>query len=226
MNLVIPTSEARTGYLVFCCCQHSHTHTHTRTHARTHAHTRRDSSLNCALDQIHSFLLCFYWFITTMHAPPHPCSSDWWWLSLVLFRKIDERFLFSPPSLSLGNRCNDALGFASAGSVSSYSTLQIFRDASTRDGCFSRDEHCTCFKPGRSPRLSHSSWTLMCDCLVRLLRLCCLMSLVVLLMVGSHDRRSLQLFPKMYYYAAPILRSETTLPLKIHSTYVKINHTM
>ena len=32
--------------------------------------------------------------------------------------------------------------------------------------------------------------------------------------VGSHDRRSLQLFPKMYYYASPTLRSETTLPLK------------
>ena len=42
--------------------------------------------------------------------------------------------------------------------------------------------------------------------------------------VGSHDRRSLQLFPKMYYYLSP--RSETTLPLKIHSTYVKNNHTM
>ena len=42
------------------------------------------------------------------------------------------------------------------------------------------------------------------------------------LMVGSHDRRSLQLFPKMYYYASPTLRSETTLPLKDHSTYVKI----
>ncbi len=46
------------------------------------------------------------------------------------------------------------------------------------------------------------------------------------LMVGSHDRRSLQLFPKMYYYASPTLRSETTLPLKNHSTYVKNNHTM
>ena len=33
-------------------------------------------------------------------------------------------------------------------------------------------------------------------------------------MVGSHDYRSLQLFPKMYYYASPTLRSETTLQLK------------
>ena len=44
-------------------------------------------------------------------------------------------------------------------------------------------------------------------------------------MVGSHDRRSLQLFPKMYYYVSPTLRSETTLPLKKnHSAYVKNNH--
>ena len=34
------------------------------------------------------------------------------------------------------------------------------------------------------------------------------------LMVGTHDRRCLQLFPEMYYYASPTLRSETTLPLK------------
>ena len=44
------------------------------------------------------------------------------------------------------------------------------------------------------------------------------------LMVGTHDRRCLQLFPEMYYYASPTLRSETTLPLKPHSTYVKNNH--
>ena len=37
---------------------------------------------------------------------------------------------------------------------------------------------------------------------------------VIALIVGSHDRRSLQLFPKMYYYASPTLSSETTLPLK------------
>ena len=36
----------------------------------------------------------------------------------------------------------------------------------------------------------------------------------VIVMVGSHDRRSLQLSSKMYYYASPTLRSETTLPLK------------
>ena len=44
----------------------------------------------------------------------------------------------------------------------------------------------------------------------------------VTVIVGLHDRRSLQLFPKLYYYASPTLRSETTLPLKDHSTYVKI----
>ena len=32
--------------------------------------------------------------------------------------------------------------------------------------------------------------------------------------LGSHDRRSLQLPPQMYYYASPTLRSETMLPLK------------
>ena len=49
---------------------------------------------------------------------------------------------------------------------------------------------------------------------------------LISIMVGSHDRRSLQLSPKMYYYASLTLRSETTLPLKNHSTYVKNNHTM
>ena len=49
---------------------------------------------------------------------------------------------------------------------------------------------------------------------------------MMMMKVGSHDRRSLQLLPKMYYYASPTLRSETTLMLKIHSTYVKNNHTM
>ena len=34
------------------------------------------------------------------------------------------------------------------------------------------------------------------------------------LIVGSHDRRSLQLYPKMYYYASPTPRSKTKLPLK------------
>ena len=39
-------------------------------------------------------------------------------------------------------------------------------------------------------------------------------SLTSHLIVGSHGGRSLQLFPKMYYYASSTLRSETTLPLK------------
>ena len=38
-------------------------------------------------------------------------------------------------------------------------------------------------------------------------------------MVGSHNRRSLQLFPK--YNASPTLRSETALPSKNPTTYVK-----
>ena len=50
-------------------------------------------------------------------------------------------------------------------------------------------------------------------------------SLTSHLIVGSHGGRSLQLFPKMYYYASSTLRSETTLPLK-NSMYVKSNHTM
>ena len=57
------------------------------------------------------------------------CSSDWRWHSLVLSRKIIQRFLFprlSPP----GNRWCNVLGFVPVGSVSSSSTLQIFRDAS------------------------------------------------------------------------------------------------
>ena len=57
------------------------------------------------------------------------CPSDWQWPSLVLWRKIVLRFLFlrvSPP----GDRWCDVLGFVSAGSVSSFSTLQIFREAS------------------------------------------------------------------------------------------------
>ena len=40
------------------------------------------------------------------------------------------------------------------------------------------------------------------------------------LMVDSHDRRSLQLPPKMYYYASPTLRSETMLPLKKQTQHV------
>ena len=57
------------------------------------------------------------------------CSSDWQWPSLVLSRKIVERFLFphlSPP----GDQWCEVLGFVPAVSVSSFSTLQIFRGAS------------------------------------------------------------------------------------------------
>ena len=56
------------------------------------------------------------------------CWSDCRWPFLVLTKKIVERFLFlslSPP----GDRWCDFLGFVPADSVSSSSTLQIFRDA-------------------------------------------------------------------------------------------------
>ena len=58
------------------------------------------------------------------------CSSDLQWpSSLVLSKKILWRFVFprlSPP----GDRWCGVLGFVPAGSVSSSSTLQIFREAS------------------------------------------------------------------------------------------------
>ena len=57
------------------------------------------------------------------------CPSDWQWPSLVLSRKIVLRFLFprlSPPD----DRWCDALGFVLACRVSSFSILQIFREAS------------------------------------------------------------------------------------------------
>ena len=55
-------------------------------------------------------------------------SSDWRWPSLDLSMKIVERVLFqrlSPP----GDQWCDVLGFVHAGSVSSFSTLHIFREA-------------------------------------------------------------------------------------------------
>ena len=51
------------------------------------------------------------------------------WLTMVLSRPFKERLLFlrlSPP----GHQWCDVLGFVSAGSVSSFSTLQIFRETS------------------------------------------------------------------------------------------------
>ena len=56
------------------------------------------------------------------------CSSDWRWSSLVLSRKVVSRFLFprlSPP----GDQWCDVLGFMPAGSVSSFSALEIFWEA-------------------------------------------------------------------------------------------------
>ena len=61
------------------------------------------------------------------------CSSDWRWHSLVLSRKTVQWFLFpllSPP----GDRWCDVLGFVPVGSISSSSTLRIFRDASHLEG--------------------------------------------------------------------------------------------
>ena len=55
--------------------------------------------------------------------------SDRRWSFLVLSSKIAERFLFlhlTPP----GDRWGGVLGFVLAGSVLSFSTFQIFRDAS------------------------------------------------------------------------------------------------
>ena len=52
------------------------------------------------------------------------------------------RFLFprlSPP----GDRWCDVLGFVPAGSVSSFSTLQIFREQATCEGCFARQSICS-----------------------------------------------------------------------------------
>ena len=61
------------------------------------------------------------------------CSSDRRWPSLVLSKKIVQRFRFqrlSPP----GNQWCDVLGFVPAGSILSFSTIQIFREASQLSG--------------------------------------------------------------------------------------------
>ena len=42
-----------------------------------------------------------------------------------------------------GGRWCDVLGFVPAGSVSSFSTLQIFREASHCEGCFARQSTCS-----------------------------------------------------------------------------------
>ena len=54
-------------------------------------------------------------------------------LALILFARL------SPP----GDRWCDVLGFVPAGSVSSFSTLQIFREASHLYGCFSGQSVCS-----------------------------------------------------------------------------------
>ena len=72
---------------------------------------------------------CFSEVSPTSPLKRFQCLSDWRWPSLVLSRTIVYRFLFprlSPP----GDRWCDVLGFVPAGSVSSFSTLQIFREAS------------------------------------------------------------------------------------------------
>ena len=72
------------------------------------------------------------------------CSSDWQWSSLVRSSQIVLRFLFPRLSPSCDRRC-DALGFVPAGSVSSTSTLQIFRDTSHMWWC--PPVHLLCYFP-------------------------------------------------------------------------------
>ena len=68
-------------------------------------------------------------------------SSDWEWPSLVLSRKIVERFFF--PRLSpRGDRWCDVLGFVPAGSVSSSSTRPIFWQARRMWTSFSSQSVC------------------------------------------------------------------------------------
>ena len=70
------------------------------------------------------------------------CSSDWRWTSLVLSRKVDERFRFprvSPP----GDRWCDILGFVPAGSVPSSSVLKISKTQATYYGCFAHQSSCS-----------------------------------------------------------------------------------
>ena len=55
------------------------------------------------------------------------CLYYWRWPSLVLSVKIVKRFLFPRPSPP-GDRRRDVLGFVHTDSVSSFSTLQVFRD--------------------------------------------------------------------------------------------------
>ena len=64
-------------------------------------------------------------FLFQSLSPPGDQWSDWRWPSLVLSKKIVSRFLFqslSPP----GDQWCDVFGFVPGGSVSSFSTLQIF----------------------------------------------------------------------------------------------------
>ena len=65
------------------------------------------------------------------------CWSHWRWPFLVLSGKIIEHFPFLCLS-SPGYRWCDVPGLVPAGSVSSSSTLQIFRD-----GCFARQSICS-----------------------------------------------------------------------------------
>ena len=65
---------------------------------------------------------------TTLPLKQFQCSSDWRRLSLVLARKVFERFLF-PCLSSPGDRRCVVLGYVLVGRVSSSSTLQIFWDA-------------------------------------------------------------------------------------------------
>ena len=110
-------------------------------HTHTHASPSRTSTLQFSLVQFKMvsmrskkpIILCVPPYLSevspTLPLKRFQSSSDWRWPSLVLSRKIVQRFLFprlSPP----GDRWCDVLGFVPAGSVSSFSTLQIFQESS------------------------------------------------------------------------------------------------
>ena len=76
------------------------------------------------------------WYLCARKSPYalHPVSE--------VSPTLPWRFLFprlSPP----GDRWCDVLGFVPAGSVSSFSTLQIFREQATCEGCFARQSICS-----------------------------------------------------------------------------------
>ena len=126
---------------------------------RTRSHTRRNRQPKSTTDwELVQFIS--RWFLRAQESSYslHPsefspvlplkqfrCWSDWRWLFLVLPRKIFQRSLCLCLSLPLpyqGNPWCDALDFVLADSVSSSSTLQIFRDSAVCNGSFARKSIC------------------------------------------------------------------------------------